>query len=902
MSFPENLATLEGVVGPTPAADDRPSTERRARWRSHRKEVLALFTATTALALAACSSTDAAPPNAPTTLPAADAGAEVTPDDALSPRPDATTDGTPDAQPEQRRLVPLALPRIVGADVGSASSVSAIDLDGDGKLDLLAGAYGAKKVVWYRNEGGGAFGPEQPIEAAADGVWFTIGADLDGDGDADVVVGRYSGLLAWYENLGGGTFRRHEVDVDVEGPWLAVGDLDGDGRKDIVAAPDGGSEVYWYRGLGGSTFAKRSVIASGIKKLAGVRVFDIDGDGKDDLALGGGEDDHVAWFLNEGAGKLGPKRTATSGKYTGLIDVADLDGDGRLDLVTLAYVGETLGWLPNRGDGTFGPERKIPVTLGPYAAVATDLDGDGARDLVVGTYGSDSRVEWLRNEGSGVFARPQLISTAMGQVAMIAAADLDGDGDSDLVVASSSRSQLLSVENRRGASAKEVVAPPAGKYLEGQRLDTTIHFGFPVTVSGIPEIDLRIGTKTVRAAYVTGNDTPALTFRHVVAATDTAPEGIAVASPEVRLAGGRLTDPLGGDVDRAIPNVDLGAVRVAGEAPYVRSIERIDPTPTDATNVKFRVVFNKPIRDPDPTDFVVDAPGGVRDAVVTSVTASGNACEVVLSTGTGSGVLGLQVPSAATLRDADGNGLAAAFRGGEVYTMLRGPERVITSFYRTGHRDLEVAHRDELLALRIAGTESLALDKVVVYGGSEALTTRPAGTEFDFLGVAPAAPVYIWPHNGSIPELPDLGIGASGVRGGTFGSYFNEDPRASAAGAWLKLRLVGFLGPEGGHFAIYRARSSGLKVWISTANGISADDAVHLLEGSHQHFSFAFTKPGLYEVDVVASGFRDANGNGIYDPGIDPYTESGVETVYFGVDQPGGPQPHTIRPGMTGRR
>ena len=65
--------------------------------------------------------------------------------------------------------------------------------------------------------------------------------DLDMDGDMDVLVGMYSGTLAWYQNNGSGVFAKNILSTDVIGPWLTIGDLDGDGRNDIIATPDGGT-------------------------------------------------------------------------------------------------------------------------------------------------------------------------------------------------------------------------------------------------------------------------------------------------------------------------------------------------------------------------------------------------------------------------------------------------------------------------------------------------------------------------------------------------------------------------------------------------------------------------------------------------------------------------------------
>lgn len=143
-----------------------------------------------------------------------------------------------------------------------------------------------------------------------------------------------------------------------------------------------------------------------------------------------------------------------------------------------------------------------------------------------------------------------------------------------------------------------------------------------------------------------------------------------------------------------------------------------------------------------------------------------------------------------------------------------------------------------------------------------ARTTRPAGSEFDFLGVAAGEDYYRLPATQN-PELVYLGIGTEEIEEGTF------------VGGGLTVTLKAVNGP--GHLSLWRSDILGPVVSWSTVDGIAADDAFTILEGSHEHYNWGFSAKGRYEVTLEARGV-------LVDGGAEV---AGEATYYFSVDNLG---------------
>lgn len=347
--------------------------------------------------------------------------------------------------------------------------VRIVDLDQDGRMDILACDAQQKRVYWYRQVGWRQWeeiplGPELNVPAG-----LTV-VDLDGDGDLDLVVAVLGSVLpsderigqvVWLENRGK-TFVPHVLlDHLRRVTDVQAGDFTGNGRPDLVVAVYGyhHGELLWLENLGegGPTprlrFREHLLLAT--QGPSHVPVADFTGDGRQDIAALVSQDHEEVWLWeNRGGGQFTPRRifhTLNFDLGSASLRLTDLDGDGQPDLLLCA--GDNLEinhhypqpwhgcyWLRNSGDGKFTVQRLAAVG-GVYGAAVADLNGDGRPDLVLACMFNDwhrpgaASLVLLENRGSGVFL-PRTLDTHPIHLAVLDAGDLDGDGQADLVAGS----------------------------------------------------------------------------------------------------------------------------------------------------------------------------------------------------------------------------------------------------------------------------------------------------------------------------------------------------------------------------------------------------------------------------------------------------------------------------------
>jgi hypothetical protein len=360
-----------------------------------------------------------------------------------------------------KSLAQFGTEQLMGTDAALPVVVTVADIDGDGYPDVISGARSTNGVSWYKNlDGQGSFGSLQLIVDLSE-IYGVSTADLDGDGDIDILVSdTYQDKVLWIENLdGAGTFGPPKIiDNNADNVNDAIGvDLDRDGDLDILAAIDQQNTAAWYENLDGlGSFSARNLISSNLLGCRSVFAADIDNDGDLDVVANSANTVTISWFENlDGQGNFGSQNiVAGQAAYVADVFCADIDGDGDMDIMGCTNGDDRVAWHENLdGQGTFGPQRVVTnEALQCTSVFCADLDNDGDVDVLYGSTESaiveNSEIAWSENlDGLGNFGPKQVIGNELKLTRAVCAADIDGDTDMDVFAASQNNNKLVWYEN-----------------------------------------------------------------------------------------------------------------------------------------------------------------------------------------------------------------------------------------------------------------------------------------------------------------------------------------------------------------------------------------------------------------------------------------------------------------------
>jgi hypothetical protein len=363
----------------------------------------------------------------------------------------------------------FTIPQVVTNLVDFARKVYADDLDGDGDMDVLSASCEKDNmfanwdlIAWYENtlyrgKYCASFGPQQIITITTGHAESVFCADLDDDNDMDVVYNSGNEII-WQKNDGHGHFGDQRVITSLikfaRDVWAA--DLDGDSDIDILSCSWLDDKIAWYEndGAGNFTFMPRIISTFG-KNPISIFCADIDRDKDIDVIAASTDDRKIVWYANDGSGTFSDQHVITSvANYPHDIHTSDIDRDGDMDVLSAFARSDEIVWYENNGLGQFGEK----MTISDYADFAVsvhaaDIDKDGDIDVLSASAGYDDKVawyenHWYNNNHKADFEKEKMITTSAEGASAVFTADLDGDGDLDIISASMTDRKIAWYENK----------------------------------------------------------------------------------------------------------------------------------------------------------------------------------------------------------------------------------------------------------------------------------------------------------------------------------------------------------------------------------------------------------------------------------------------------------------------
>ncbi len=343
------------------------------------------------------------------------------------------------------------------------------DLDGDGKPDLVVANGDSNTVTIYHNNsspGTIAFTEVASFTMGVNGYPIGVAAgDLDGDGKPDIVISNYyTQTLTFYRNASSpGNIVMDSVLSVPSGNYVlgaSIADLNGDGKPEVIVACQGSNLISVYTNsstLGHIAFSNESsIMAPSGGSPFKVVVADLDGDGKPDLAAANSYAGTVSVYLNTtptgGVISFAGDVDFATGNFPEGVAIGDIDGDGKPDLVVANNTDNTLSLLRNTstvGNLSFAPQLTVNSGYAAYDLVIADLDGDGKPDIAVDDQYNNTISVHRNTSTPGTIAISPNVDYNTGNIPYsITTADFDGDGKPDLATCNDADNTFTVLRNK----------------------------------------------------------------------------------------------------------------------------------------------------------------------------------------------------------------------------------------------------------------------------------------------------------------------------------------------------------------------------------------------------------------------------------------------------------------------
>lgn len=338
-------------------------------------------------------------------------------------------------------------PALYGSGWG-ALDIMAVDLNGNGRLDLLTADYYTDTVSVAYQRGTGLFESDRRY-LVAPGLRKALVADFTQNGRPDLAaMNANNNTIALLKNEGNGIFEPLPPLLLPARPLAMVtGDINGNGRQDLVVSLSMHRRLLLFLGTGSGHFLPASFLpiqtsdSGPFPEVRSLALGDMNGNGRLDIITGNSALDSVSVLLNAGNGAFEPPVTTQVGNYPLDVHVYDVNGNGTLDLVFLstrdpqapldAADPRIVRWF-GKGDGTFDTFRRFATGPGPTALAMADINGNGRLDAVT-VHPGDNSIYLLGGSSNGDFAAAVRLHIGQRPI-YVSPADINRNGRADLIV------------------------------------------------------------------------------------------------------------------------------------------------------------------------------------------------------------------------------------------------------------------------------------------------------------------------------------------------------------------------------------------------------------------------------------------------------------------------------------
>ncbi|GEM_PF-3048891 len=366
------------------------------------------------------------------------------------------------------------------ADIHNTASVVSGDIDKDGDIDLITGNDGEPNRLYLNNGTRNPFRGVTGADIASDSYHTrsVVLGDIDGDGDLDLIAGNDGGGNRLYLNNATGNLFKDLIGINVNittdnylTQSLALGDIDGDGDLDLIAGNDAAPNRLYLNNGTPNPFRDirgRDITADSYPARS-VVLGDVDGDGDPDLIVGNdGKPNRL--YLNNGTDDpfddISGINISGDSYSTRVAVLSDVDSDGDLDLIIGNDSESNRLYLNNGTENPFDSVAGKEITAdirNTRSLVLGDVDGDGDSDLIVGNEGKPSRL-YLNNGTDDPFDRVTGtdIMTGSEHTASLILTDADADGDLDLTAGNTDSPNCIYLNNGTQNPFRDVIGADIG--------------------------------------------------------------------------------------------------------------------------------------------------------------------------------------------------------------------------------------------------------------------------------------------------------------------------------------------------------------------------------------------------------------------------------------------------------